>query len=96
MGLHGAQAVIHCDQVTVMPITGRDIKTSEGEAQHRVRVPPQDPLAAGMSWVGTVREARGSETCHCPATGMEGKTAAVCGRDKTEGSREPRRPHPRA
>lgn len=81
MGFHGAQAIIHGDQVTAMLITGSDIKASEGEAQHRVGVPPQDPLAAGMRRVGTVGEARGSEACHCCTMGMQGKTAAVCGRD---------------
>lgn len=92
MGLHGAQAIIHCDQVTVILITGSDIKASEGEAQHRVGIPPQDPMAAGMGWVGTVRKARGSEACHRPTTGMQSKTATVCRRDKTEGRREPCRP----
>lgn len=92
MGLHGAQAIIHCDQVTVMLITGSDIKASEGEAQHRVGVPSQDPMAAGMGWVGTVRETRGGEACHRPTTGMQSKTATVCRRDKTEGRCEPCRP----
>lgn len=95
MRLHGAQAIIHCDQVTAMFITGSNVKASEGEAQHRVGVPPQDPLAAGMSWVGTVREARSSEACHRCTMGMQGKTTAVCGRDKKEGRCDPCRPHPR-
>lgn len=82
MGLHGAQAVVHCDQVTVQLITGSDIKAAEGEAQHGVGVTPQDPLAAGMSWVGAVRESRGGEACHLPSSGMQSKTAAVCVRDK--------------
>lgn len=68
-----------------MLITGSDIKAAEGEAQDRVGVPPQDPLAAGMSWVRAVGEARGGEACHLPIMGMQGKTAAFCVRNKTEG-----------
>lgn len=78
MGLHGAQGIINCDQVTVVLVTGSDIKAAEGEAQHIVGVATQDPLAAGMSWVGAVREARGGKARHLAAAGMQGKAAAVC------------------
>lgn len=78
MRLHGAQGIIYGDQVIAKLITGSDIEAAEGEAQHRVGIPPQDPLAAGMSWVGAVREARGGEAHHLPTMRMQGEIAAVC------------------
>jgi hypothetical protein len=85
MGLHGTQGVIHRDQVTAVPITGRDVKAAEGEAQRGVSVPPQHPLAAGTSWVRTVGKARRAEASQLAAPGMQRETAAVCVGDKKEG-----------
>ena len=77
-GFHGAQGVIHHDQITATFVAGGDIEAAEGEAQHRVSVPPQRPLAAGVRWVGAVGEAGRAEACGLTALGMQGKAAAVC------------------
>lgn len=77
-GFHGAQGVIHSDQVTATFVTGRDIEAAEGEAQCGVSVPPQGPLAAGVRRVGAVREAGRGEAGRLAATGVQGKAAAVC------------------
>ena len=77
-GFHGAQGVIHRDQVTATFITGGNIEAAEGEAQHRVSVPPQRPLAAGVRWVGAVGEAGCAEAGGLAALGVQGKAAAVC------------------
>ena len=77
-GFHGAQGVIHHDQITATFVAGGDIEAAEGEAQHRVSVPPQRPLAAGVRWVGAVGEAGRAEADGLAALGMQGKAAAVC------------------
>lgn len=87
-GFHRAQGIIHHDQVIATVITVCNIKTAEGEAQHRVGIPSQGPLAAGVSRVGAVREARCGEASQFPASGVQGKAAAVCSGDKRTWGRD--------
>lgn len=81
-GFHGAQGVIHHDQVIAIGVTGCDIKASEGEAQHGVGIAPQGPLAAGEGWVGAVGKAGRGEASLLPPSGVQGKFASVCGKQE--------------
>lgn len=77
VGLHGAQRVVHLDVVTIVCAL-LQFQCPEGQADDRVGVRPQRPVAACVVGVRAVGEPRRGETGDLPFLGMEGKKAAIC------------------
>lgn len=77
VGLHGAQRVVHLDVVTVVCAL-LQFQRPEGQADDRVGVRPQRPVAACVVGVRAVGEPRRGETGDFPFLGVEGKKAAIC------------------